>query len=62
MKTLKFIISKNLIKTDLTIPADRALYKTYLSELFDSSNKRFLYPFIDRIVCGPRASFIHKAH
>jgi hydrogenase maturation protein HypF len=50
----------SLNQTTLTLPADRALCKLCLSELFDSSNKRFLHPFISCIDCGPRASIIHQ--
>tara|TARA_R110001592_G_scaffold359369_2_gene665895 strand:- start:1327 stop:3732 length:2406 start_codon:yes stop_codon:yes gene_type:complete len=49
-----------LSQTTLSLPADRALCKTCLSELFDSKNKRFLYPFISCIDCGPRASITLK--
>tara|TARA_R110001592_G_scaffold71444_2_gene218434 strand:- start:205 stop:2610 length:2406 start_codon:yes stop_codon:yes gene_type:complete len=49
-----------LNNSPLTVPADRALCKTCLSELFDCSNKRFLHPFISCIACGPRASITLK--
>ena len=45
-----------LNKTPLTVPADRALCERCLTEVFDAKNKRFLYPFITCIDCGPRAS------
>lgn len=49
-----------LNNTPLTVPADRALCQSCLSELFDANNKRFLYPFITCIECGPRASITYQ--
>ena len=47
-------------KTTALIPADRALCKTCLSELFDPKNRRHLQPFISCVECGPRASITHR--
>lgn len=40
------------------IPADTAICKGCLSELFDTNNRRYLYPFINCTDCGARFSAI----
>lgn len=50
--------------SDLTsrimIPVDTALCSACLSELTDSTNRRFHYPFISCATCGPRFSILKK--
>jgi len=41
-----------------SFPADIAICKDCLNELFDKSNPRYLYPFINCTNCGPRFSII----
>jgi hydrogenase maturation protein HypF len=43
-----------------TIPSDLSICSDCHRELFDSLNKRYLYPFITCTNCGPRFSIIKK--
>lgn len=40
------------------VPADTATCSLCTEELFDSSNRRYLYPFINCTACGPRFTII----
>ncbi len=42
------------------VPADIATCESCERELFDSKNRRYMYPFISCVSCGPRYSIIHS--
>lgn len=52
--------SKNSWTGERYVPIDTATCKECLSELFSSSNRRYLYPFINCIDCGPRFTIIES--
>ncbi|MCX7642094.1 MAG: carbamoyltransferase HypF [Elusimicrobiales bacterium] len=56
----KIIISKNSSKKSALIPPDIAICKDCISDIFDKSNRRYLYPFTNCINCGPRFSVTEK--
>jgi hydrogenase maturation protein HypF len=47
-------------ETQTLIMPDISICDDCLKELFDSSNRRYLYPFINCTNCGPRFSIIEK--
>ena len=57
-----FQIKDSFIKAPLRIylPKDLCICEECLRELFDSENRRYLYPFINCTNCGPRYSIIEK--
>ncbi|MDR2426672.1 MAG: carbamoyltransferase HypF [Endomicrobium sp.] len=60
-KFLNFTISKSK-KTEIIsdFPYDLALCNDCRKELFSNTDRRYLYPFINCIKCGPRFSIIKK--
>ncbi|MCD6172739.1 MAG: carbamoyltransferase HypF, partial [Sulfurimonas sp.] len=50
--------SKNNKKLSLQIPADVGMCKECQDELNDKNNRRYQYPFINCVNCGPRFSII----
>ena len=48
----------SLIPRHPLIPADLPLCETCRQELYDPRNRRYLYPFISCVACGPRYSII----
>ena len=55
----KIIETKNEGDVTVNIPADVSVCKACETELFDSTNRRYGYPFITCTHCGVRYSIIH---
>jgi hydrogenase maturation protein HypF len=55
-KTFEIAASESLSKTSLALLPDSALCAECLKELYDPSNRRYLYPFLHCMSCGPRFS------
>ena len=53
----KILHSEDGVRTSL-IPVDTAVCDDCIKELFDRSNRRYLYPFINCTACGARFSLI----
>jgi hydrogenase maturation protein HypF len=58
----KFEIKQSHSNTnsDILVPIDTTVCDECLSEMLDSSNRRYKYPFINCTNCGPRYSIIHN--
>ena len=58
-KDFKIVSSGEGERTSFT-PPDTAICEDCLRELFDPSDRRYLYPFINCAVCGARFSLIEN--
>lgn len=56
----KIIASRNEISFSKQIPPDISTCRKCLLELFELSNRRYLYPFINCTDCGPRFTIIEN--
>jgi len=59
-KDFKIIKSKEGLKAEVEISPDIAICKDCLEELFNRSDRRYLFPFINCTNCGPRFTIIKK--
>jgi len=55
----RIIESKETVKTDVLISPDVSTCKDCLQEMFDKTDRRYRYPFINCTNCGPRYSIIY---
>jgi len=53
-------LSEEPIQDHPLIPADLPLCETCRKEMYDPDNRRYLYPFISCVACGPRYSIIKE--
>lgn len=60
VKDLEIINSDDSASANLPLLPDTAICQTCLHELFDPENRRYLYPFVHCISCGPRFSLFLK--
>ena len=58
--SFRIVASHGERRSETDIPADAATCPRCLEELFDPSNRRFLYPFINCTDCGPRFTIIRE--
>ncbi len=58
-KEFKILSSKETKKTTFISP-DKSICKECIEEMFDKSNRRYLYPFINCTNCGPRYTIIEN--
>lgn len=54
------ILKSSTTKITSDFPSDLAICETCKKELFDKKNRRYKYPFINCVKCGPRFSIIKK--
>lgn len=59
-REFRILKSKREGKIEIDIPPDIATCDECLNELFDEKNRRYLFPFINCVNCGPRFTIIKK--
>ncbi|MFH1214940.1 MAG: carbamoyltransferase HypF [Pseudomonadota bacterium] len=60
MGEFRILASTNHGQADTMIPPDSAVCPDCLRELFDATDRRYLYPFINCTNCGPRFSIVES--
>ncbi len=58
-ENFQIIDSQTVSEKGIPVTADLVVCQECLTEMFETSNRRYLYPFINCTNCGPRYSIIH---
>lgn len=60
VKDFKIVVSDHTDSAELPLLPDTAICHACMQELFDQRNRRYLYPFVHCVACGPRFSLFQR--